>query len=73
MNDRIALVSHSVLTTWHIQKVGPETRDFWQNPRPGTHHMGETRDLRPGGTLKVRPETRDSSHRWDPGPKTRGP
>ena len=58
---------HGISKKWDLR---PETFGKTQHPRPGTHHMGETRDLRPG-TLKVRPETRDSSHRWEPGLETR--
>ena len=39
-------------------KSGTETRDFWWDPRPGTHLVGATRDHRPE-TLNVGPETRD--------------
>ena len=48
-----------------IRKVGPETRDFSWDPRPGTQQVGqETRELGPisqvgHGTLKVGTKTRD--------------
>ena len=48
----------------HIQKEGPETRNFWWDSRRETrdHLVSVTRDLRPG-TLKVGPETQDLTHR----------
>ena len=49
--------------------MGPKTRHFRWYPGPGTHLRGGTRDSRLG-TLMVRPETRDSTQRWDLGPKT---
>ena len=42
----------------HTRKVGPETRDFWLDPRP-THFISESFDPK-HETLKVGPETRDS-------------
>ena len=41
-----------------------------QDPRPKTHLIGGTRDLRLRN-LKVRHKTRDPTHSWEPGPETR--
>ena len=49
-----------------------ETRDFWWEPRSGTHLLGETRDPRPV-TLKVGPETRDSGPNKYVGTRTQDP
>ena len=49
----------------HIQKVGPETRDFWWDPRI------ETRD--PSHRWNPRPENRHPTDRWYPRPETRDP
>ena len=48
--------------------MGPETRDFWLDPRP-THFISQSFDPK-HETLKVGPETRDSFYTWNPRPKT---
>ena len=55
--------------------MGPETRDVWWDPRPGTYLIGGTRDdpkvgtrdINPGPTSKMGPET------WDPKSGIRDP
>ena len=54
----------------HIQKVGPETRDFWWDLRLKARDpsKGGSRNPRPG-IPKVGFKTWDSTDRWDPKPE----
>ena len=50
-------------------KSGTETRDFWWDPRPGTHLVGATRDPK-RGTRDSRLGTQFIGGTWNPGSGT---
>ena len=50
--------------------VGPETWEFWWDPRPDTQDPSSGWD--PGlWRWNLKPENRDPTHRWDSGSRTR--
>ena len=68
--NRIAKIVNVPVRLWcHIQKLGPEIRNFWGDRRPKTRDPSHAWDSRPR-TLKVGLETRDPGSLLIMGPKT---